>query len=430
MIRTLYSEGWALYHYIQLGRPELAPGLGRFIRLMASPDGDVASNVQAAFGRDLGSLESDFMTYARNTLRFPAAEKTLAQRLPEVETSRPVEIPESEASFYLGDLLLHLQGPDDDARLYLERSLELGGEFEPALTALYVLNDRQGNDAEAAEFLNRALAAPDAGYLPHLLRARKALVEEPFEEVAAEAETHLRFVVSRRPELPDGHYWLGQLLMRRPEMFEEGIRELETAVETSGADPQMRLAYARALWVSGNDLRAQGLLMGLAQTTADPAVQVEVRRLQEEISRLTAARAASEDQELQARAAAQQPFPASPEPRSTEPPRSTPPASPTLTGSTIPRPILPEGMSSIEGRISYIGCLDAFQLVIVSAEGTLRLSAPGLANIELASYSPAVRGEMPCGDIEPALPARVIYRPAADPASGVDGEPVRVDFLP
>jgi hypothetical protein len=178
----------------------------------------------------------------------------------------------------------------------------------------------------------------------------------------------------------------------------------------------MRLAWAEGLAATGNDLRAMGMLMGLAQTVTDPVLRERTETLLEEVRRLNAAR------EAQAASTAAAPSP---------PPRA--PTGPPSTGTrppSPPTPIVPEGMAMAEGRITYIGCLGSFQLVLVSGDGTIRLAAPDLSNVDLVSYSTAVTGEMPCGEIEPPLPARVIYRPADGEEASTDGEPLRVDFLP
>lgn len=421
--RTLYAQGWALFHYMQFGRRGMAGQLDEFNRRLAESGNDVEASFEATFGIDLGAFQSDFLIYVRSSLTFPAIEATLPERLPEIELPDSVRIPESEASFYLGDLLLHLER-HDNATSYLERALDLGGEFEPALTSLHLLHEELGDDALAGDYLERALRAPDAGYLPRLLAAQKGLGERPYQEVAAEAEAHLRRVIADRPDLPAGHFWLGQVLMRRPdtEARAEAVAALETAVGLSQGDPLMRLTHARALWASGDDLRAQGLLMGLVQSTREPVVLEEARLLQEEIVRVTAAREAS----AQPAAAPPPADGAAPVLRSRPAPAS-PPAPPRVPG--IPQPVLPEGMLMAEGAITRIACLGQFEVFLSAGGETIRLVAPNLDGIVISSYSPSLRGEMPCDDFDPALPARVIYEPAANEA-GFDGVPVRVDFLP
>jgi tetratricopeptide (TPR) repeat protein len=391
---------------------------------LAAESGDVAEAVRTAFGTDIETLNQEFATYIRNSLTFPAAEMTFAERLPEIEVSRSVEISESEASFYLGDLLSHSDRLTE-AEPWLERSLELGGEYEPALSALAALHRREGNSAEASGFLERALEAPDAGYLPHLLAAIDALVERPFEEVADVAEEQLRFVTAERPALPEGHYWLGHLLLRRPGRSEEALAALETAANLSGGEPRMRLAWAQGLAATGNDLQATGMLMGFLQTVTEPAYRARAEELLAELRQLSAAREAAA-----ARAAQPGSPPAAAPPAVPPPDLVRDPAAAPSRRDGIPTPILPEGMAMREGEVNFVGCLGSFQLVLASAGGTLRLAAPDLSNVSLVSYSATVSGEMPCGEIDPPLPARVIYRPSDGSNPEVDGTPVRIDFLP
>lgn len=424
--RSLYAQGWALFHYFQLGRPGGVAQLNHFGRLMGASGNDVAASVQGAFGVDVATLEDEFVGYLRNSLGLPGREIRLEEHLPEFDMPEPREISATEASFYLGDLMVHI-GRDDLARQYLERSLDLGGEFEPALTALYILNERQGDTPAASGFLDRALATPDPSWLPRLLKARNSLVAGPFEAVERDATAELRRVVAEQPRLPDGHFWLGQALMQRPQTLEEAIQELQLAVGLSGGDPVMRVVHARAMWNSGNTAAARALANNLLRTTTDAFARDQAGQLVTEI-------------DARDRASATRAAPARPQP---SPPAGTgdlesiptlgrreepaPPPQPSTDG--IPRPVLPEGMEMFEGAVTYIGCIDFFELVAVSSEDSLHVRASGLENVTLVSYSPAVQGEMPCGEIDPPLPARVIYRPSTS-GDEIDGEPVRIDFLP
>lgn len=425
--RSLYAQGWALFQYLQMARPGGVAQLNQFGRLMGASGNDVAASVQDAFGVDVATLEDEFVAYLRNSLGLRAREMPLEERLPEFDLPEAREISAAEASFYLGDLMVHI-GNDDLAVEYLERSLELGGEFEPALTALYTLAERQGNTQAAAEFLERALATPDASWLPRLLEARNSLVAGPFEAVERDAVAELRRIIAEQPRLPDGHFWLGQALMQRPQTLDEAIQELQLAVGLSGGDPVMRVVHARAMWNAGNVAAARALVNNLARTTTDAYARSQANQL---LSQIDARSGASST-----RSAPPRPLPQPAPPSDTGDLESiptlgrreepAPPPQPVADG--IPRPILPEGMVMFEGAVTYIGCIDFFELVVVSPEGSLRLRAPGLENVSLVSYSAAVQGEMPCGEIDPPLPARVIYTP--DAGDGIDGEPVRVDFLP
>jgi len=393
---TLYAQSWALVHFMRFGRPELARRIEPFLEAMAASGNDVHASVQAAFGTGLDTLESELRRYLGRGA-FPTGEMTLDERLEDIELPDSVEIPEAEASFYLGDLLLHL-GIFGEAEFFFGRSVELAGEFEPALTGLYVLNDRLGNDQEAMEFLERALRAPGAGYLPHLFMAEERLEAGPFADVAGEAEGHLRHVIRENPGLPEGHFWLGRVLMRRAESVEEAVEALETAVDLRG-DPLMRLIWSRALWMSGNSRAALEVLAELSETDLDPVVREQAGQFLEELRWLESAGAAAPEDGT---------------------------ASPV---GGIPSLQVPDGMRQVEGHILYIGCAEGLQLVIASDPERVRLIGAGMEGVRLISYSPAVQGRVPCGAMDPALPVRVIYRPTTD-SPGVDGEPVRVDFLP
>jgi len=395
---TLYAEAWALVHFIQFGRPELAGRIDDFLQAMSDSGNDVAASVEAAFGTDIDTMESQLRRYVGSP-SLPAGEKTLEERLEEVDLPDSGEIPESEAGFHLGDLLLHL-GRDEEAGFFFERSLELGGEASETLTGLYVLNNRRGDTEAALEFLARAVHTPDAGYLPHLFMARELLEAGPFREVAGDAESHLRRAIRENPRHADGHFWLGRVLMRRPESIEDAVGELEAAFGLGGGDPLMGLTWARALWLSGNDARALAVLGDVGEADLDPLMREQVDRLADEVRWLASAGIPTEAEDTEElRAGTDEIF--------------------------LPPP--GEGLREIEGWVTYIGCSDGFQLAIASGEQAIRLIGPGMDNVRLVSYSPRVMGRMPCGAIEPALPARVVYRPAA--GSVVDGEPIRIDFL-
>jgi tetratricopeptide (TPR) repeat protein len=287
---TLAAQAWALFHFMQLGRPGMAGRLPEFNRLMAENGNDVAASARTAFGVDLDTLQSEFLIYARSSVTFPALERTLPERIPDFDLPDAADLDETAASYYLGELLLHRDRPEE-ARVWYERAIGLGGEYSPALTSLALLSRGAGNDAAAAAFLDRAIAAPDADYLPSLLRADAVLRANPGPTGLDQAEADLRFAIADRPESPDAWYALGNLLMRRPGTVGEAAEVLSQAVVRSAGRPIMRLAHARALSMSGNELRALGLLIGLAQSTTDPNIRRQARDMEAAIrERLPATR--------------------------------------------------------------------------------------------------------------------------------------------
>lgn len=398
---SLYAQGWAFIHFAQFGEPGLAARLETFLGAMSASGNDVEASVRTAFGTGIETLRSELIDYIGSS-RFPAGEKTLSEPLEEVDLPESVAIPPFEADFYMGDLLLHL-GRVDEAAAFLEASLASGGEFEPALTSLAILELRRGRPGGMRDWLDRAVRAPGAGYLPHLLRAETLLEGGSFDQVGEEAEAHLEFVLSERPGLPEGQFWMGRVLMRKPASIGDAVRVLESAVELGGGDPRMRLDWARALFRSGRDREAAGILEALGAAEIDPALSEQAETLLREIRWLIAA---GEAGYAPARAA--------------EPGPET---------ARIPRFIPPEGATRIEGYIVYVGCAGGFQLRVVSGEDRVNLIGPGMETVRLVSYSPQLGGQMMCGVIDPPIPARIAYRPS-DGMAGVDGEPVRVDFLP
>jgi tetratricopeptide (TPR) repeat protein len=81
------------------------------------------------------------------------------------------KLTDAEVRSYIGDLLLH-SGSLQEAEAYLEDALHLSPQLAAAHASLAVLRIRQGNDNEAKEHIERALALGSDNPLPYLFYAR------------------------------------------------------------------------------------------------------------------------------------------------------------------------------------------------------------------------------------------------------------------
>ena len=172
----VYAQSWALTHYLLLQRPGGQGQLHRFLDLSAS-GGDTSTNFQTAFQTDLEGLFQELDLYVNNSLTMPIIDYYLGKRLEDAGRWDAEDISEAEANYHLGELLSR-EGRFDDARVYLEEAIAQAPEMVQPFTRMGVLYEMEGDMDTAFEYFERAAGMEGAGYLPHLLYAKRGPVSE------------------------------------------------------------------------------------------------------------------------------------------------------------------------------------------------------------------------------------------------------------
>ena len=154
---TFDAESWALVHYMMRGNPERAPQMGRFLQLLK--DGRPQDEAfREAFQMEYGQLFSELVTYVRNKLYTYNRVKLSDLHFPRETRVSPMTY--DDVVCRLGDYLAHA-GPDRaaEAERYFQAILAMNPTSAPALGGLGLLRFRQKNDEDAADKLQRAIAA-------------------------------------------------------------------------------------------------------------------------------------------------------------------------------------------------------------------------------------------------------------------------------
>src|SRR5262249_52372862 len=122
---VFYGESWALVHYLMLGGPGRQDQFKRFLQLVSRGD-DVTKALEGSFGMTLDVIEKELRAYVRRgelpTLRIASSDDP--QAYASYTAMQRQSLSDAEASFYLGDLLLHI-GRDEDAERYFKQAIAL-----------------------------------------------------------------------------------------------------------------------------------------------------------------------------------------------------------------------------------------------------------------------------------------------------------------
>src|SRR5215217_944897 len=165
-----YGQSWALVHYLMLGDHGRQEQFRRFLQQVSRGE-DSAKAVEDSFGVSLSSLEQELRAYVRRGDLAP-------QRIASVDNPQTYaaytamqrsSLSDSEANYYLGDLLLHT-GRESDAERYFKQAIAQDPGFAPAYAALGQLYVQQRRYAEAKKYLQKATSAPQS-YLLHYFYA-------------------------------------------------------------------------------------------------------------------------------------------------------------------------------------------------------------------------------------------------------------------
>ncbi|HSE17463.1 MAG TPA: tetratricopeptide repeat protein [Pyrinomonadaceae bacterium] len=161
-----YGESWALVHYLMLGDRARQDQFRQFVQRVGRGDG-AAKAIEGAYGITLDTLEDELRAFVRRG-------NITAQRITGVAdpqaynsytATQRSSLTDSEASFYLADLSLHLARYSAAERGFKEAIASDPG-FLPAHAALGTMYVEQRRYEEAKKYLQKATSSPQS-YLVH-----------------------------------------------------------------------------------------------------------------------------------------------------------------------------------------------------------------------------------------------------------------------
>lgn len=409
---VFYAESWALLHYLQLGSPQRATQLPRYLARLH--DGEPAEAFQAVFG-DPATLERELRDYLRN-FSFPALRLDFGEKVAGAGAGKADSLDEVNSTIYLADLLA-TTGHVDEARGRLQKILEANPNASAAAETLGVLELNAGNADRALPWLERAAKDPsDAA--AQVLWGRAVI--ERYEKASNDgsdpgssmndARTALARAASLRPDDAETLATFGRAESLAGEDVSKALALLDRAVALAPGQEEYRLMLAEELIRQRQFTRAREILVPLVASARRPEIREASRRvLSAAVSRMNA--------------------PAS---NAVDTPARDP--SPDSTRRMVPafRILRPEETRTI-GMLTAVDCQGGMIVLRVETEDeSLRLAAAGFSAVDFITYQSTTAQSIACGPQQPPKRVFATYREsdAAVQTTGIDGRAIAIEMLP
>ncbi len=314
-------------------------------------------------------MENELHTYLSHG-NYPTRSMNLEPRVEFDAEMRSTPLSEAEAQAFLGDLLLHLQRPDE-AEVYLRQALALAPELAQAQASLGILRTGQRRFAEAKQHLERAIAADPQNFLVHYYYAF-ALSQEYVDEehrmsgVTPEAAQEIRMALTRAmslaPEFAEAYHLLALVNVLKGEQLDASLTLLERAMNLAPSRDEYVLTLAQ-LYLRRNDYEAvRRIAEPLTRQGNSPEVRAQARDLIQTVDMVTT-RLAKLNAERQ------------PSSTETQAPKEPPPHS-----LIVPERSVRDETTQARGLLTRIDCDDkGMTLVIQTGDRVMKLQsrAPG-----------------------------------------------------
>ncbi|HEY0377704.1 MAG TPA: DUF1570 domain-containing protein [Pyrinomonadaceae bacterium] len=425
-----YSESWAFVHYLMSG-PRRAQ-YPTFLELLAQ-GAKTEDAFRQAFRADFAAVENELRAYV-SAGKYRAQEVTLDRPVEADGRARAGSLTEAEEQFYLGDLMLHANMPEE-AAAHLEKAAELDPRLVIASAALAVLRVRQNDYESAAKLLDREDEAGEQGdYLAHYYRAyalsRQGSASDTFvetfygDQTARRMRAELEKAIQLNPSFAEAYRLLAFVNLVRDERLDESINLLKRAAELSPRRREYALLLAQIHLRREEFDVVRRILEPLARGGAgcSPVVRGQAQAL------LAAAAAREQylahvrelDKQIAEAAAREE----APPPGVALQPCDAPQPGPQLKKLRF------SGQQAC-GQLVRLECDEHGVLLVVQTDGrTLQLRNASLSGIRFVTYTAEVRGQLTCGERTPESPVLVTYRPPQPTAAQSDGEVVAIEFMP
>ena len=236
-----YGQSWALVHYLLLGNTGRQDQFKQFLQRVGSGD-DPAKVIESVYGMTLATLEEDLRSYVRrgNLTAHRITGIDNPQTYGSYTATQRSGLTDSEAAYYLADLLLH-NGRENEAERGFKHSVAMDPGFTPAHSALGTLYVHQRRYAEAKKHLQKATSAPQ-GYLVHYYYAyvlsREGMsasgeISQYSRENAALMREQLLQAIKLEPKYAPAHYLLAVVNFVAGEHVDEALEMAQRAHQLS-----------------------------------------------------------------------------------------------------------------------------------------------------------------------------------------------------
>ena len=447
-VRSLfYAESWALMHYLILGNDgKRLPQLGEFLAL-TKKGVPTAEAFGRAFQTDTATMEKELQKYVRaNT--FMSRVTTFPRKLDFDSQMTAAPLTEAQAEAYLGDLLLHINRPED-AATRLRHALDLDPTSVMARTSLGMARFRQKRDAEAILYLREAAAAGANNYLAHYYYAyalsrqgggEGGLMPGYPADRAREMRASLRKAISLRPDFPESYSLLAWINLVTGENIAEGVQLIRQAVALAPGNQHYALVLAQLYLRQDKVGEARRTAELLAREGTDPglratamAVLASINNYEDQLKKYKAAQEAYERGGGAPRPAASDEEKGAADRRRAGPRQSddeqVAEAFAQAIGDALRKP--QSGETRVRAVLTRIECgPKSLVFVLKAGDRTLRLTSAGFGNLHLVNFNQEADSQLTCGARQTETPSVVTYRVAADARAKTDGALVALEFVP
>lgn len=421
-----YAQSWALVHYLM--HVDDRNGLDKFALLLGllSKGKTINESLKQVFNSNTEEMETALRLYTRGVV-YPTRGRTFDQRLNYSKAMEIAEITLAGARAYEGDLLLHINRPDE-AEGYLQESLAKDPDLMLAQTSLGMLRVKQHRTAEAIQILRRAATADRNNYLTQYYFAFAISREGMNEDEAVrgyqtasviEMRSALNRVIELEPEFIEAYRLLAFVNLARDEFLDKAEELLGHALKLSPGRQDLMIILAQ---IHMRELKLQAArndLEPILQSATDAKLREQARSLLDDIAYA----------ETQVR------HPDYLVRRKSEPSAEQP----STTDSSLqqqahaPRPWLAKRFKGerVRGLLTNIECMaEGVVLSVKVGNKTLRMHAAELRSVIFVTYISGLERTVTCGMRRIENQIVLTYRLSSDPRSTFDGEAAAIEFVP
>ncbi len=418
-----YAESWALVHYLVSGARRAQ--LSSYLNLIAS-GATVEDAFRKAFQTNFDEIEGELREYIRSG-RYAQHSVTFDKGLEFDAVTNSRTLTESEAQFYLGDLLLHTNRLEE-AEGYLQKAVALDPSLAAANASLGMLRLRQNRFDEAKRLLELASQEDSNNHLVHYYRAYAlsregaggdGVVDGYYDaEKAALMRAELKRAIELAPNFAESYRLLAFINLVRDEQLDESIALVRKAMKLSPRRQEYALLLAQIHLRRDEFEVSRSLLQSVIRSGAGEQLRSQAQSLMASVAAREELLARVKALDKEAKKEEEPP-----------PPGAIQPCDAPQPGPQIKR-LRFEG-EQVCGMLVKVECEgEGATLFVEAGERMLKLHSDKLNHIRFVTYTADVRGQVTCGPRSPANPVLVTYRPSKDSNSKTDGEVIAVEFVP
>ena len=285
-----YAESWALIHYLlQSGKAE---AMSNFLASMLK-DVPPDKAFEDAFKVTYAQMEADLRKYVGND-RYQYNQISFKEKLTFEGSMTTQPLPEADTNAYLGDLLYHIQRPDD-AEPYLLNAVKLAPDSSMANTSLGMVKIRQRKYDDARTWLEKAVAAdqksPMAYYWYAYLMSREGrddfgYVKSFSAETANKIRTALGKAIAVNPTFTESYELLAFVDLVNNEQLDLAVDALKKALKYQPGNQRYAMRIGEILARQKKYDEAMSIAEKISKTADDAELKTRGDTLAAEVQEL------------------------------------------------------------------------------------------------------------------------------------------------